>query len=182
MKSPLKLLLVVCIATLVSLPQLSSAAISLTVDPGTKTLTFIGSDTGTSENLANVFQVASWGFGASSGTNESVDIAAAFAESFNNSAVITVYDGNLEDGLLLVFSNSGDASNSITSLTTNMTTVDYSGLSPTYLTILESFGSDTLTPVRGTSFSPIELTTIPEPGSTGLICAGVALMASRRRR
>ena len=166
------------------LPIASQAMITLTIDSDTETLTFTGTDTGNSFDPTGgfgIFQIASWQFGASSGTNETVDISSGFSESFNDQSGLTVIDGTT-NGIRLVVSNSGAPAAPFTDLTATGTPISYAGLSAPYRAILSSIPSGTMALDQGTGYSGIAINAIPEPSAvTPLLAAGILLTSLRRK-
>lgn len=182
--SPMKhspLLLCLCLV----LPITSHAIITLTIDSGAETLTFTGSDTGNSFDPSPGFGVAeivTWQFGPGSGTNESVNIASGFSESFNDQTNLQVIDGSSSDGIRLILSNSGSPAAPFTDLTATGTPISYAGLSAPFRAILSSIPSGTMALDQGTGYSSVTINAIPEPSAVTLIVvAGLLLNVYRRK-
>ncbi len=180
-----KMKFLLSVASIYSLSVLASAAaLTMTIDPTTKELSFSGSASGTSLELAGVIQVTSWNHESVSGPNESLAIGTAFNETFSNRADIIVYENTttMVTGLRILFANNNPTT--IPTITANATKISYAGMASNFVTILDSYAPGTFTQNQGSGYGDISFTNtaVPEPSSTTFLLSSCLLALSIRRR
>jgi len=158
----------------------ASAELTLNIDTGAKTISFSGTDSGIALDIGGIYLLNWYNQGPAS-SSQSIDIAGtAFEETIESETFnVYIYAGDGTGGLQLYFDNFAD----ITTLTGTGTAISYSGLGADYQRILEGSIGSTIPLGVGWGYSSINVASIPEPATLGLLAAGgIALLRRRNKK
>jgi len=163
----------------------ANAAITITINTDTETISASGSITGTSD-IANS-TVHSVTFGNPIGGNDDVDVTSLFSSAGYTMIGLFQFAGGVENTFEITAIGVGNANDPIT--VTGGGSVSYSGLSSEAKTELESIASPTNVPVQNGTFTGpandvniVVVPAVPEPSSVMLLSLSGAFVLGRRKR
>lgn len=155
----------------------ASAELTLNIDTGAKTISFSGTDSGNGLDIGIYLLTWNIGSGASS---QHIDIAGTAFEEVIESESFQV-DFNAVDGTGGLWLNFDDYVD-ITTLTGTGTAISYSGLDSDHQGILEGYIGSKIPLYTGSDYSSINVASIPEPATLGLLAAGGIALLRRNKK